>query len=149
MLRVLLVSLRFRLRVLLLASLFFSSFPFAFGQVVQWPVAGQGAANLRSQPAESFLGTSNAASLIPKWIFTTEGDVSATPTVGGSTVFVPDWAGYLFAIDLATGEQIWSHPISEYDGYAARLRVSVRRCTRIPSLLATRRASARLTVGPT
>jgi polyvinyl alcohol dehydrogenase (cytochrome) len=125
--RVLLVFVRFRVRVLLLVfvSFFFSSFTLAFGQVVQWPVAGQGAANLRSQPAESFLGTGNAASLIPKWIFTTEGDVSATPTVGVSTVFVPDWAGNLFAIDLANGEQLWSHQISEYDGYAGAVtRVS-------------------------
>jgi len=53
--------------------------------------AGQGATNLRSQPAEAYLGTANAGSLIPKWIFTTSGDVSATPTVGTTAVFVPDW----------------------------------------------------------
>ena len=93
--------------------------------MVQWPVVGQGAANLRSQPAETYLGTANAGSLIPKWIFTTNGDVSATPTVGTTAVFVPDWDGNLFAIDLATGAQLWSHQISEYDGYAGAVtRVS-------------------------
>jgi len=66
----------------------------------------------RSQPAEAYLGTANAGSLIPKWIFTTSGDVSATPTVGTTAVFVPDWDGNLFAIDLATGAQLWSHQIS-------------------------------------
>jgi polyvinyl alcohol dehydrogenase (cytochrome) len=94
-------------------------------QIVQWPVAGQGAANLRSQPAEAYLGSANAASLVPKWIFTTGGDVSATPTVGTTAVFVPDFAGNLFAINLATGAELWSHQISEYDGYAGAItRVS-------------------------
>jgi len=98
---------------------------FTVAQVVQWPVAGQGATNLRSQPAESYLSASNAASLVPKWIFTTGGDVSATPTVGTTAVFVPDFAGNLFAINLETGAQIWSHQISEYDGYAGAItRVS-------------------------
>jgi polyvinyl alcohol dehydrogenase (cytochrome) len=83
--------------------------------VVQWPIAGQGAANLRSQPDETFLTQSNAASLIAKWIFTTGSDVSATPTVGTTAVFFPDWAGNLYAVNLETGAQIWSHQVSEYD----------------------------------
>jgi polyvinyl alcohol dehydrogenase (cytochrome) len=97
----------------------------SFAQVVQWPVAGQSAANLRSQPAETYLGTANVGSLVPKWIFSTGGDVSATPTVGTSAIFVPDWSGNLFAIDLATGTQLWSHHISDYDGYSGAVtRVS-------------------------
>ncbi len=99
--------------------------PLLSAQVVQWPVAGQGAANLHDQPAESFLSSANVASLIPKWTFTTGSDVSATPTVGATSVFAPDWSGNLFAIDLATGTQVWSHQISEYDGYAGAVtRVS-------------------------
>ena len=98
---------------------------FASAQVVEWPVAGQGAGNLRDQPAESYAGTGNAASLVAKWVFTTGSDVSATPTVGTSAIFVPDWAGNLFAIDLATGAQLWSHQVSEYDGFAGAVsRVS-------------------------
>jgi polyvinyl alcohol dehydrogenase (cytochrome) len=97
----------------------------AVAQIVEWPVAGQSAANLRSQPVETYLSTSNAASLVPKWVFTTGGDVSATPTVGTAAVFVPDWDGNLYAINLATGAQLWSHQISEYDGYAGAVtRVS-------------------------
>lgn len=90
----------------------------ATGQIVEWPLAGQGAGNLRSQPSELYLSSANAGSLVPKWVFTTGGDVSATPTVGTSAVFVPDFSGNLFAIDLATGAQLWSHRISEYDGYS-------------------------------
>ena len=98
---------------------------FTSAQIVQWPVAGQNAANLRDQPAETFLGTSNAGSMVAKWVFTTGSDVSATPTVGTNTVFVPDWAGNLYAINLETGALLWSHQISEYDGYSSALtRVS-------------------------
>ncbi len=97
----------------------------ATAQIVQWPVAGQGAANLREQPAETYLSASNAASMVAKWVFTTSSDVSATPTVGTNTVFVPDWAGNLFAVDLETGALVWSHQVSEYDGYSGALtRVS-------------------------
>jgi polyvinyl alcohol dehydrogenase (cytochrome) len=97
----------------------------ASAQVVEWPVAGQSAANLRNQPAETFVGTGNVGTLIPKWVFTTTTDVSATPTVSATAVFVPDWNGNLFAIDLATGAQLWSQKISEYDGYSnAITRVS-------------------------
>jgi polyvinyl alcohol dehydrogenase (cytochrome) len=107
-------------------AFFFSanSFP-VHAQIVQWPVAGQSAANLRSQPAESYLGPANVNSLVAKWVFTTGSDVSATPTVGADAVFVPDWSGNLFAINLETGAQLWSHRISEYDGYSTAVtRVS-------------------------
>ena len=114
----------------ILPLLFFSLFLVlhtvaAEAQIVQWPIAGQGPANLRSQPAETFLGTGNASTLMPKWVFTTGGDVSATPTVSATTVFVPDWAGNLFAINLANGQLVWSHHISDYDGSAGAVtRVS-------------------------
>jgi polyvinyl alcohol dehydrogenase (cytochrome) len=36
--------------------------------------------------------------------------------VDGSAVYVPDWAGNLFAVDKATGQQVWSRKISEYTG---------------------------------
>src|SRR5258708_10032907 len=107
------------LRFSLAFVLFLVFVTFTSAQIVEWPVAGQGATNWRSQPAESYLGAANVGSLVPKWIFTTGGDVSATPTVGPTAVFVPDWAGNIFAIDLATGAQIWSHQVSEFDGSRA------------------------------
>jgi polyvinyl alcohol dehydrogenase (cytochrome) len=83
-----------------------------------WVTAGQDALNTRWQPAETRIDVGNAAHLAPKWTFTTGGDVSATPAVGGNTVYVPDWAGNLSAIDRKSGEQVWSHRISEYTGVA-------------------------------
>src|SRR6266403_3659498 len=82
----------------------------------QWRIAGQNLNNTWSQPAEHSIGPTNVKNLSPKWVFTTGGDVSATPTVDGNAVYFPDWGGNLFAVDKNSGRQIWSHKISEYDG---------------------------------
>src|ERR1700719_3347992 len=82
----------------------------------QWTIAGQNLANTWSQPAEHLIGPSNVKGLSAKWVFTTGGDVSATPTVDGDAVYFPDWAGNLFAVKKDSGQLIWSHKISEYDG---------------------------------
>jgi len=42
-------------------------------------------------------------------VFTTGGDVSATPTVDGDAVYFPDWGGNLFAVEKDSGRLIWSH----------------------------------------
>jgi polyvinyl alcohol dehydrogenase (cytochrome) len=81
-----------------------------------WPMSGQSATDTRSQPSETRISAANVATLAPEWVFTTGGDVSATPTVAGNVVYVPDWSGHLYAIDAATGKAIWSHQIAEYDG---------------------------------
>jgi polyvinyl alcohol dehydrogenase (cytochrome) len=82
----------------------------------QWRVSGHDIADTRSQPSEHRIDPRNVHSLTVKWTFTTGGNVSATPTVAGDTVFVPDSAGNLYAIDKDTGKLIWSHQISYYDG---------------------------------
>jgi hypothetical protein len=83
---------------------------------VQWPMAGGDLANTRSQPAEYRITRENVTTLVPKWVFTTGGDVSATPAVAGDAVYVPDWKGNLFAIRKADGQLMWSRKISDYDG---------------------------------
>jgi len=82
----------------------------------QWRIAGQNLNNTWSQPAEHSISPANVKELKPKWVFTTGGDVSATPTVDGDAVYFPDWAGNLFAVKKDSGRLIWSHKISEYDG---------------------------------
>jgi polyvinyl alcohol dehydrogenase (cytochrome) len=82
----------------------------------QWRTAGQNLSNTWSQPAEHSISPTNVKGLKPKWVFTTGGDVSATPTVDGDAVYFPDWGGNLFAVDKNSGRAIWSHKISEYDG---------------------------------
>lgn len=91
----------------------------------QWPVAGQNIAGTRNQPNERVINTYNVSQLVPKWIFTTQGDVSATPTVADNAVYFPDWAGYLYALNKDTGQLIWVHQISDYDGFSTAIsRVS-------------------------
>jgi polyvinyl alcohol dehydrogenase (cytochrome) len=82
----------------------------------EWRVAGQDLADSWNQPAEHLINASNASTLSPAWTFTTGGSVSATPTVAGNGVYFPDWAGNLYAVDKGTGQLIWSHKISDYDG---------------------------------
>ena len=82
----------------------------------QWRIAGQNLSNSWSQPAERSISPANVNSLTQKWVFTTGGDVSATPTVDGNAVYFPDWGGNLFAVKKDSGQLIWSHKISDYDG---------------------------------
>src|SRR5437588_8837710 len=91
----------------------------------EWHIAGQNLSNTWSQPAEHLISPDNVKNLSPKWVFTTGGDVSATPTVDGDAVYFPDWGGNLFAVKKNTGHLIWSHKISDYDGVAGAIsRVS-------------------------
>src|SRR5262245_50799850 len=59
--------------------------------------------NTRSNDNETKIGVGNVAKLQVKWAFTTGGDVSGTPAVDGANVYVPDWAGNLYAVSRATG----------------------------------------------
>jgi len=86
----------------------------SFDQFDSWRFWGGNISNTNSNPFEHTLTTKNVSRLEPKWIFTTGGDVSATPTVDSGNVYVPDFAGNLFKIDRRTGEKIWSHKIAEY-----------------------------------
>src|SRR6202035_217212 len=91
----------------------------------QWRNAGQNLNNTWSQPAEHSISPANVKGLSPKWVFTTGGDVSATPTVDGDAVYFPDWGGNLFAVEKDSGRLIWSHKISDYDGVTGAIsRVS-------------------------
>src|SRR6267142_492259 len=82
----------------------------------KWRVAGHDLGNSRSQPAEHDIGAGNVKRLSPRWTFTTESDVSATPTVDGNAAYFPDWGGNLFAVEKKSGRLIWSHKIAEYNG---------------------------------
>jgi polyvinyl alcohol dehydrogenase (cytochrome) len=82
----------------------------------QWQRSGQDLNNSRSQPEERTIRPANVHNLDPKWVFTTGGDVSATPAVGGNAVYFPDWSGNLFAVNKNSGRLIWSHKVSDYDG---------------------------------
>ena len=82
----------------------------------QWSSAGGDLQNTRFQANEKSLSVSNVAGLEVKWQFTTGGDVSATPAVDGDTVYFPDRAGHLYAVDKWTGQQRWRSSIAAASG---------------------------------
>ncbi len=83
-----------------------------------WPSWGGNLDNTHGNAAEETINADNANLLQQKWVFTTAGDVSATPTVSQGSVYVPDWGGFIYRIDARTGKAIWSHKVSEYTGNA-------------------------------
>ena len=89
----------------------------AFAQGI-WPMFGQNQQNTASNDSENKISTSNVATLAPKWVATTGGDVSARPAVVGGVVYFPDWGGNLWALNAGSGTAIWHHQLSDY-GFAA------------------------------
>ena len=83
-----------------------------------WNSAGGNLQNTRFQANEKTLSVSNVDDLEVKWEFTTGGDVSATPAVVGDTVYFPDRAGNLYAVDKWTGQQRWRASIAAASGVA-------------------------------
>ncbi len=81
-----------------------------------WTSAGGNRQNTRYQASEHKLNVSSVGGLAPKWVFTTAGDVSATPAVDGDTVYVPDWAGMLYAVDRKTGAAKWQASVAGASG---------------------------------
>jgi polyvinyl alcohol dehydrogenase (cytochrome) len=92
-----------------------------FAQAVgpdRWLYAGHDLHNTRNASSEELISPQTAPNLYVKWVFTAEGDVSATPAVGANAVYFPDWGGWLHKVDATTGARIWSRQISEYTGIA-------------------------------
>ncbi len=82
----------------------------------QWPMGGQNLSDTWSQSFHAAIGPSNVSKLVTKWVFTTGGDVSATPAVVKGAVYFPDWAGYFYAVNASNGALIWSHKVSDWTG---------------------------------
>jgi polyvinyl alcohol dehydrogenase (cytochrome) len=99
-----------------LAALVLGSTVVAADSGGQWPSAGADQQNTRFQANEHKLSVANVGQLEEKWVFTTGGNVSATPAVDGTTVYVPDWAGNLFAVDRRTGQEKWRASIAAASG---------------------------------
>jgi polyvinyl alcohol dehydrogenase (cytochrome) len=81
-----------------------------------WPSAGQNNQNTRANAAETIITPANVSNLSVKWVFTTAGDVSATPAVDDNFVYFPDWGGKLHCLDRNTGQVVWSKSVSEFTG---------------------------------
>jgi polyvinyl alcohol dehydrogenase (cytochrome) len=91
----------------LAASLWVCASPTAQAQSSQWTSFGQNSSNTRHQDNEHRISTATVSRLGVKWVFTTGGDVSATPAVDGERVYFPDWAGNVWAVDRDSGKLAW------------------------------------------
>ena len=83
-----------------------------------WPTAGHDLNNSRYQAAETQISAKTVGGLQLKWAFSTAGDVTANPAVDGDTLYFPDSAGFLYAVNKNSGALVWKKPISDYTGIA-------------------------------
>jgi polyvinyl alcohol dehydrogenase (cytochrome) len=81
----------------------------------QWTMGSHDLNGSRHQP-ETRITPENAGKLKLKWVFTTGGDVSATPAVADGVVYFPDFAGNFFAVNAETGALVWKRLISDWTG---------------------------------
>ncbi len=88
-------------------------------QAEAWTSWGGDARNTHNASQEHWLTPQNVGTLKPKWIYTTRGDVSATPTVEGDAVYVVDWGGYVYRINATNGKTVWIRKVSDYTGNSA------------------------------
>lgn len=104
--------------VILVAALFTIGSVTLAQNTTWWPFAGQNLFNTHSQPAEDQISAANVATLVQKWVLTTAGNVTATPTVYQGVLYVPDMGGKLWAVTAASGKVRWSRDISSYTNIA-------------------------------
>src|SRR5438105_12610670 len=90
----------------------------------EWPMSGQNVQNTASNDEERKISTSNVATLAPKWVANTEGDVSARAAVVGGVVYFPDFGGNLWVLDADTGAVIWKVELSALFGLKSGTVVS-------------------------
>ena len=83
-----------------------------------WPSAGADLNNSHFQAAETQISTKSVPNLKLKWQFATAGDVTAIPAVAGGYVYFPDTAGYVYKVNAATGQLVWSQQIGSFTGVA-------------------------------
>ncbi|WP_328854045.1 PQQ-binding-like beta-propeller repeat protein [Microbispora hainanensis] len=81
-----------------------------------WAMGGHDTFNSKSNPFERRISPANARRLAVKWTFTTTGDTSAIPAVVDGAVYVPDWGGYFYKLNAATGKVIWQRKVSDWNG---------------------------------
>jgi outer membrane protein assembly factor BamB len=75
----------------------------------QWAMLGRDATRSFATPCPTPIAPDTVAGLEQAWFFGTDDAVTATPAVVDDVVYVGDWSGRFYAVDLATGELLWSH----------------------------------------
>jgi polyvinyl alcohol dehydrogenase (cytochrome) len=100
--------------------------PGASGGDLSWPSWGGGLNNNHHAASEVTINAGNVNQLKVKWIYNTEGAVSANPTITDNHLYITDWGngpslnsdwpgGKLHAVDITTGKAEWSKWMRNYN----------------------------------
>jgi polyvinyl alcohol dehydrogenase (cytochrome) len=84
-----------------------------------WPMYNHDVCNTRAPSTSGGISQQTAAKLSVKWTYAAAGEISATPTVVGGQLYVPDWGGMMTRIDAATGTPVWSKSVADLAGLTA------------------------------
>jgi len=86
-----------------------SAVPSAPADGCEWPMFGQSAARTFSYPADcpTEIARDTADRLAERWFARTRDVVTASPAIDDGTVYVGDWSGRFYALDLANGAERW------------------------------------------
>ena len=80
-----------------------------------WTMGGQNLSNWRNQ-GDTPISSQNVAKLKTRWVFTTAGDVTATPAVANGIVYFPDFKGNFYAVNANSGALVWTHKLEDWTG---------------------------------
>lgn len=73
-----------------------------------WPTWGRTVERTFSSDCDTEISPATVGDLRQDWFFATDDAVTATPAVVDGTVYVGDWSGRFYAVDLDSGELEWS-----------------------------------------
>ena len=73
-----------------------------------WPIYGHDHSGDKSNP-DAGISSSNVTGLTSRWEVEVAGAVSSTPVIVNGVTYVGSYDGNLYAIDLITGESVWTY----------------------------------------
>lgn len=82
----------------------------------QWPKFHYDLASTGFNPHETILSPSTVGGMALKWMFKTGAAVGSEPAIVDGVVFSANLGGKLFAVDAATGTQVWRQSAGEFPG---------------------------------
>ncbi|HEX4865566.1 MAG TPA: PQQ-binding-like beta-propeller repeat protein, partial [Acidimicrobiales bacterium] len=85
-----------------------SGTPTSLAPDCEWAMYGHDPSRTMSSSCVQAPTTSTVTGMLPRWHIHTDDVVTATPTVYGGVVYVGDWSGKFYAIDLKTGSPLWT-----------------------------------------
>lgn len=74
-----------------------------------WPMWGYSHERTFTTPCDTAIDAASAGRLVLDWFHDTADVVTASPAVVDGAVYVGDWSGRFYAIDLRTGRELWTY----------------------------------------